>query len=209
MAHVVTFAQQKGGSGKTTILAHLADAAHEAGRSVAVADLDPQGSLGQWATMGGVDGLTVLETSSYRVGGDIRDAKRDHDLVLVDCPGAAAAVLDAALRESDLVVLPCQPTQLDVWALDPILKMCASEKVAPRVLLNRIAPRGTAADEIASGLTDRDIPVFEARIGNRAGFAKAIGAGRTVLSFSGQAKAQDEIRAVYQELRGVLDGADG
>src|SRR5258708_29275197 len=45
---VITLAQQKGGSGKTTIAAHLAVAFLLARKSVAVLDIDPQGSLGEW-----------------------------------------------------------------------------------------------------------------------------------------------------------------
>ena len=45
----VTIAQRKGGVGKTTLAAHLAVAwAQDPNRSVALLDLDPQGSLGEW-----------------------------------------------------------------------------------------------------------------------------------------------------------------
>ena len=49
---VITIAQQKGGAGKTTLVAHLAVAFHELGRRVATIDIDPQGSLSRqldWA----------------------------------------------------------------------------------------------------------------------------------------------------------------
>ena len=48
MGQAITFAQQKGGAGKTTVLAHLAAAWAGAGRDVAVIDLDPQRSLTRW-----------------------------------------------------------------------------------------------------------------------------------------------------------------
>ena len=43
----VSVVQQKGGSGKTTVAVHLAVAWAEK-YSVAVLDVDPQGSLGEW-----------------------------------------------------------------------------------------------------------------------------------------------------------------
>jgi Mrp family chromosome partitioning ATPase len=45
---VITVAQQKGGSGKTTIIVNLAVAYLRAGHRVALLDTDPQGSLGRW-----------------------------------------------------------------------------------------------------------------------------------------------------------------
>ena len=47
MAIVITVAQQKGGAGKTTLVAHLA-AALAADRRVALLDIDPQRSLSRW-----------------------------------------------------------------------------------------------------------------------------------------------------------------
>ena len=55
---IITLVTQKGGTGKTTLAASLAVAAHEAGEKVLALDLDPQGSLATW--------------------GDIRDADAPH-----------------------------------------------------------------------------------------------------------------------------------
>ena len=45
---IITVAQQKGGSGKTTVTVNLATALLAQGKSVALLDTDPQGSLGRW-----------------------------------------------------------------------------------------------------------------------------------------------------------------
>jgi chromosome partitioning protein len=93
MGHAITFAQQKGGSGKTTVLAHLAVTWAEAGRRVALIDLDPQHSLTRWAGLRADPAIVLIESKDYRAGGDIKTSKRNHDVVLVDCPGAASSLL--------------------------------------------------------------------------------------------------------------------
>src|SRR6195952_1696377 len=45
----LSLVSQKGGAGKTTLSVHLAVAAHMAGLSVAVVDLDPQASAWKWS----------------------------------------------------------------------------------------------------------------------------------------------------------------
>ena len=42
---IITIAQQKGGSGKTTVAAHLAVALGTRDKSVAIVDVDPQSLL--------------------------------------------------------------------------------------------------------------------------------------------------------------------
>ena len=49
LSKVITIAQQKGGTGKTTLAVHLALAFIKYhSLKVAIIDTDPQGSLGQW-----------------------------------------------------------------------------------------------------------------------------------------------------------------
>ena len=162
MGHVITFAQQKGGAGKTTTLANLAAAWAAAGRRVALIDLDPQKSLTRWAGLREDPAMDLIDSRDYRAGPDIRAASRSHDRVLVDCPGAASTLLDSAIRESGLVIVPCQRglgstgaltgfggglgrkaalLQLEGWRID------GAEAGTPDATLRRLRAR-RAADEL-------------------------------------------------------------
>jgi chromosome partitioning protein len=200
MGTVITFAQQKGGSGKTTLLVHLAHSWLLAGKTVAVVDLDPQRSLTRWGEFGTIAGLDLVESKDYRAGADIRAAARDHDLVLVDCPGNASTLLEAALRASDLVIVPCQPTAMDVWASEAILKMARKENTRAVVVLNRVAPRGNAADDTRRVLRAGGAHVLDAQLGNRVAFASGFADGRTAFSLSLSSAAVSEIEILRAEI---------
>ncbi len=51
--NVIVFASRKGGSGKSTLTAHLAAQAHKPSRPVLLVDADPQGSLTLWHKLRG------------------------------------------------------------------------------------------------------------------------------------------------------------
>lgn len=203
MGNVITFAQQKGGSGKTTLLAHLAHAEAAKGRTVALIDLDPQASLTRWAGMSEIERIELVETASYRVGGDIREAAQSHDLTLVDCPGSAASILEAAVRESDLVICPTQASVMDIWATEATLEMCAREKTEARIALNRVPPRGMSADDAAKALKGKG-KVLKTRIGNRIAYSRGLSEGTTALGLAGQQPAKAEIAALQKEITKIL-----
>lgn len=204
MGHVITFAQQKGGAGKTTVLAHLAAAWAEAGRSVALIDLDPQQSLTRWAKMRGDEAIEVIESKDYRAGADIKAARRSHDFVLVDCPGAALGMLENAIRESDLVLAPCQPSVMDVWALETVAATAAKLKRPLRVLLNRMPPRLASLEDVLAALGTHRSLLLATQLGNRNGFSKAMLDGRTAPEISRGSTAAAEIYGLRAELGALL-----
>lgn len=204
MGYVITFAQQKGGAGKTTVLAHLAAAWAVAGRDVAIIDLDPQRSLTRWAEIRKDPAIAVIESKDYRAGGDIKAAKKSHDFVLVDCPGAASTLLENAMRESDLVLAPCQPSAMDVWALEPVIAAATKLKRPIRIVMNRMPPRMGALDEVLAELGPSRALLLATQIGNRNGFSKAMLGGRTAPELSERSTAAAETYGLRAEIGALL-----
>jgi chromosome partitioning protein len=209
LAHVITFAQQKGGSGKTTLLTQLAAALIGEGRRVGLVDLDPQRSLAGWvdararARDGALD-LAFWESSEWRATGDIRRAKSEAEIVLVDCPGAADVLLRSAMRAADLVLAPAQPSPPDAWATRATLKMALREGALSRVVLNRVSPRGGPVAAVEAMLAEDGAELLETRIGNRVAFATAFLEGRGVTEPPRAGKAADEIAALAGEIAAIL-----
>jgi chromosome partitioning protein len=204
MGYAITFAQQKGGAGKTTVLAHLAAAWAEAGRSVAIIDLDPQRSLTRWAALREDPAIALVESKDYRAGSDIKAARRAHDFVLVDCPGAASSLLDNAIRESDLVIAPCQPSILDVWALDTVVTAVKKARRPLRILLNRMPARLGSLEEVLAALGENRALLLASQFGNRNGFSQAMIGGRTAPELSRRSAAAAETYGLRAELAALV-----
>lgn len=209
MGKVILFVQQKGGAGKTTLLSQLAvfltsRASGSHGGRVAVIDLDPQRSTAAWfaerQAQRGDPGMELVEGAEWRAATDIRDAARRTDWTLVDAPGSADVLGRGALRSADFALIPCQPSMADVWASKATLEMARKENVPHAVVLNRMPPRGRAAEIAVASLLDAGAPVLASRIGARAAFADAFMRGAGVTETARSSKAAEEIAALAAAL---------
>ncbi|MEQ8967750.1 MAG: ParA family partition ATPase [Azospirillaceae bacterium] len=201
---ILTVAQQKGGAGKTTLVAHLAVALAASGRRVATVDIDPQASLSRWMEAReealGETGITHRRIGGWRTAAEVERLARDHDVVLIDSPPHMETEARIAVRAAALVLLPVQPSPMDLWASRPTVDMAAQEKRPVLLVLNRVPPRATLADEVIARIDELGAPVAAARIGNRVAYASALMAGRSVTETSRTSRAAEEIRALAEEI---------
>ncbi len=203
MAIVITVAQQKGGTGKTTIAANLA-AALAGGRRVALLDIDPQGSLTRWYGLRlerpGLARMTFSSVSGWRLTAELDRLKREHDFVVVDSPPQIDTEAKLAVRGATLVLIPVQPSPPDVWAAEGTLKLAAEERRPAAIVLNRVPAASRQKDLVVGGLTARGLPLLRAAIGNRTGFVDAFAAGLGVTESAPRSSAAREVRALMDEL---------
>jgi len=209
-AKVLTVAQQKGGAGKTTLVAQLGVAFAAAGRRVALIDIDPQKSLADWARIRGDNGVKaahpvdVVEVAGYRAGNEVSRLSRSHDIIIIDSPPHAETEAWVAVRAADLVLVPVQPSPMDVWATKPTMDLARKAKVPALVVLNRVPPRGRVADAMRAKLADDGLETAAATVGNRVGFAASMLEGRTVIETARSTPAADEVRALADEVMSKL-----
>ncbi|MDR5651141.1 ParA family partition ATPase [Ruixingdingia sedimenti] len=210
---VITVAQQKGGSGKTTLAVNLAVELLRAGRRVALLDTDPQGSLGRWfmtrRDRGGEDpGLDFSTASAWGVGYECDKLRRQADVVIVDTPPKADADLRPALRVADLVLVPVATSHVDLWATEGVLDLCARERKRVLIVLNRAKAGTRLAAEVAGAAAEMAAGVAAARLGNRIAFAESLGQGRGA-SEMGRGPAAEEAAALLAEILAHAAPAQG
>lgn len=207
---VFTVAQQKGGAGKTTLAAHLAIAWSQTGRRVAVVDIDPQGSLTAWfqaraQAMANAPGLVHSQITGWRTQKEVERLSRENDVVVIDSPPHAETEAKIAVRVASLVLVPVQPSPMDLWATRPTLELARTEKVPVLLVFNRVPPRGNLVETLIAKAGDEfhappAVAIASQRIGNRISYAGALLEGRSVTETDTGSRAALEIHALAEEI---------
>jgi chromosome partitioning protein len=206
MAIVITVAQQKGGTGKTTLAANLG-AALASSRRVALLDIDPQHSLTRWHSLRPANAakLTFSDVAGWRVTGELDRLKAAHDVVVVDSPPQVDTDARLAIRGATLVLIPVQPSPPDVWAAEGTLTLAAAEKRRAVMVLNRVPAAGKLRETMAAELRTAGKPLLRTTIGNRTGFAGAFADGLGVTEATPRSSAANELRALLTELLEMIE----
>ena len=208
-AGIITVAQQKGGAGKTTLAVQLAVALAVAGHRVALIDIDPQKSAGAWhavrtATIGAENTVVLASVAGWKLDSELNRRVRDADVVIIDSPPHAETEAKAAIRAADLVLVPLQPSPMDLWATDPTLELAGVQGAASLIVLNRVPPRGRLVGHMRDALAERNLPVSGAELGNRQAFAASMMRGFGVVESHKRSMAADEIRRLAAEVQEKL-----
>jgi chromosome partitioning protein len=204
---VLVMAARKGGAGKTTLAASLAVAAVQAGETVALVDMDDQGSLGDWyARRQDQTAEAVLEYDRDGTGSlrdrlaRIRSSGRA-SLVLVDTPGRFDETVRDALRQADLCLLPSRPSILDVQGTertaDELKALGRRFAFVVNSVDSRSLPRAVDAAEALAQLG----PIYPEWIAQRADHLDAITLGLGVSEWKPRSPAADEIRSLWAWVR--------
>lgn len=206
---VITVAQQKGGSGKTTLSANLAVGMRRLGRSVALIDTDPQGSLGRWfmtrldKVEGGTEGMDFATSSAWGITYECRKLSDRFDVVIIDTPPKADSDLRPALRIADLVIVPVSMSHLDLWATESVLDLAHRESREALMVLNRTRPGTRLSAEITEAAQKMHARIAASQLANRVGYAEAFGHGLSAAE-GRKTPARDEVEALSAEVAEIL-----
>jgi len=205
-ATVLCVTQQKGGAGKTTLCAHLAVALAAGRRDVTVLDIDPQQSMITWFRKreelfgDDDDSLDVEAVNDLRRSSQINSVARKRDIVLIDCPPHAGNEAKIAVRSADLVVVPVQPSPMDIWATRPTLNLAAREGKPVLMVFNRVPARANLTDEMLTEAKAYGVKVARTHVGNRVLFAGALNEGLTAGEMVPSGRAASEINRLTREV---------
>ena len=205
MTKILTVANLKGGTAKTTTTVLLGHAINRAGLSVAMVDADPQESLTSWSDKAGFEipvvanPVTKLHTKLSGIFGN------RFDVIVIDTPplDEQAGIVYGALRAATSVLVPIAPTTMEyhrlgaVWSTLDELAEQQDREIDTSVLITRALANAVSTREIRAGIEAEGRHVLETTISR----LEAIGLsyGEPVTDLFGH----DKVVAELQE-RGAL-----
>lgn len=197
----------KGGAGKTTLAVHLARGLEIVGHSVAIVDTDPQQSALDWYAAGDGTAPEVIEgkQNSLDLRNQVAALKSNFEVLIIDGAPQAAALTQVAIKAADLVLIPVNPSPLDVWTTQEVVDLVKQERRRRRKLkaafvMWRITPRTKIIDAVADALAHMKLPLLRTQIHQRVSYAGAMVEGKTVLDTARTGPAAAEIRALIKNI---------
>ena len=211
--NVIVFASRKGGSGKSTLAAHLAAQVHKATKPCLLIDADPQGSLTLWHKLRGTN--EPIKTAVNSVSGIIAQAKRDGiEWVFIDTPPNLSAVVDDAIKNATMVIIPARPGVFDVNAVQETIQTCRSSRKPYAVVINGApAQRDSVESRIVTiareALAKFKAPVWSGQITNRADLLMALGQGEGAREYYAEGRAAAEINRLWAAIERSIKAIRG
>jgi chromosome partitioning protein len=162
MRHILVM-NPKGGCGKSTIATNIAAYFANAGKKVALADYDPQGSSLDWikrrpADRPAIDGLCAHEEG-------LRHLARNSDIVVSDAPARSHGTeLTNLVRHAETIVIPVMASPIDMQAVsrfvDEIKHVGKVERhqVKMALVANRVKENTKIFDELDEFLENQRVP---------------------------------------------------
>lgn len=208
---VISILNPKGGSGKTTLTTNLAQALHLRGNKMLIVDSDPQGSARDWHAVSESNPLPLVSLDRANNIKTLSSMTGSYDHIVLDGAAKLEDIIAAAIKVSDFILIPVQPSPYDIWAASDLVDFIkARQEVtdgSPKAafVITRHIDGTRLGDDVRKALDEYELPVFRTTITQRQAYPQTASEGRTVLD-GDNPKARDEMSAVADELVDMMMG---
>lgn len=201
MAKIICVANRKGGVGKTTLATNLAVALNNKGKSILI-DADEQQSAFKWTNQrDDIECITVHSDLLEK----LEQLDKEYEYILIDVAGRDSTIFREALLVSDTLIVPTQPSLLDLEVLDYMQEKITTakktnENLKAYVLINRAAVRTTELKDAIEFIAEFDqFKLLKTVLFERKQFRDAIVESKSVTEMNAS-KAKDELNQLIIEL---------
>ena len=203
--NVLAFASRKGGAGKSTLAAHLADHVHRSTRPCLLIDDDPQGSLTLWNELRAESALP-LKIVKRGIADTIKKAKRSGaEWIFIDTPPNNSVSVIEAIEAATLVIIPCRPGLFDIDAVQETIALARQARRPYAVVFNAAPPKRQEIEAPAVTLARRclaqlEVPVWGGQITHRASFSLALSEADGVKGYNSDPCSTAEISGLWSAI---------
>lgn len=198
--YTVSTVHSKGGCGKSTVAINIARALQLRSLDVAMLDTDKQSTAQNWRASGSEELLPVFGVEKPSNLESTAEGLADaFDVAVIDGGAHLQEMHAAIIKQSDLVLIPIQPSPGDIWPTETIVDLIkARQQVAggpeAAFVINRRKQGTRLGKATEEALRQFDMPVWDGTA-DRVAYAEALGNGISVVESSNN-KAAAEVEAI-------------
>ena len=202
---IVSILNQKGGSGKTTLATNIAMGLFREGGRVLLVDTDPQGSARDWRAAWEDNPVPVIGLDRPTLARDISAVGEDYDIVIVDGAPQLQEMAAAAIKASDAILIPVQPSPYDIWATSDLVDLIGARqeisegRLQASFVVSRAIRNTRLSKEVFDALSHYSMGTFSSFTSQRVSYAMSASEGRSVFDME-DFNAQLEIHSIIGEL---------
>jgi len=210
---VVVIGGEKGGTGKTTIATNLAVVRAINGIDTLLIDTDPQASASSWNHIRDSNKikprLACIQKFGEGITEEVIDLSNRYESIIIDAGGRDPIELRASIVVADILVVPVQASQFDLWTLSTLEKLykqvkVINKKLRIKILISRAPTNPSIKDiEDAKNLV-KDFECFvlmDTIISDRTVYRRAAADGISVVEYDPKnEKAKIEVESLYSEI---------
>lgn len=202
---IISFLNQKGGVGKTTLSVNVAACFARQGHRVLLIDADKQGSATTWASFREDAPFQVVSMARANMARDALKLAADYTHTIIDGPPHAEEVARSCIVASDFVALPIEPSGLSTWASDlTVRQVKEAQEFKPSLkcgfVVSRKIGKTVIGRDIRSMAAEAGLPILDAEIEQRVAFAEGLTMGQTIFEWAGDSNAAREIEHLTKEI---------
>lgn len=202
---IISFINQKGGVGKTTLSINTASLLSQSGHKVLLIDADKQLSASTWASLRDDTDFQVVNMARENMAKDAISIASEYDYTIIDAPPHAEGVSRSCVIASDIVLMPIEPSGLSAWASDMTVQqvqqaMEYKETLKCGFVVSRKIGNTVIGREVRNMVEDTGIKIFKADIQNRVAYAESITMGQTIFEWGQDKNAIQEIETLTKEI---------
>jgi chromosome partitioning protein len=197
---ILSFVNQKGGTGKSVLALNLAVAAEQAGEKVCVLDLDTQGTVANWYGTRTAETPPVLNHEQVGELGPAleRLAAAGFSIAVIDTKGEDSHGTRIAMQHADLCLIPIRPAGPDLHASRSTMEALRAMGRDFAVVVNQASPnkavKMTAA--VMASLAHNGT-VMPTAIASRMDHQYAYALGQAAMEYDPAGKAAEEINELW------------